>query len=226
MYQINETHSRNAEKQHYDWKSTWDNMNATENWGTVTYLYKKYGSPNSYQDFYTAYIADTEGDNAKTHGRSEDYITYQAELFKEKTGGKEGLGVYKDYICKKLFIDTMDGLKWENKAKDWLTDKGYTVEEPDYYQDTTEGIDKLVYKDGSLYCIVQVKPHTFFIGNNNDGLIRDRKNAMKKYNTCRTKYNVPVVYFIYNRNTQEWLNNEKGGMSFNLTTLIDSNGYS
>ena len=73
MYKIDEKQCRNAES-FPELSRNWYYMKGTKNFGTVSYLYKKYECPSSYQDFYDCYIADTVGDDKKTYGRNEDYL--------------------------------------------------------------------------------------------------------------------------------------------------------
>jgi len=68
----------------------------------------------------------------------------------------------------------------ESKVNEMLLSKGLTTEAPTLVEDTKYGIDLKVYKENKLVCMIQVKPHTFFIGNNNQSLIKDRVKALVK----------------------------------------------
>lgn len=226
MYKVNLRNSSDAEASNYKLRDAWYGMNGTYNFGCMTHLYKKYGCPDTYQKFYEAYIADTSNDHPCKKGRSEDYLKTQAIRLQERLNDNTSSGTCYDYIIQKLIIDTFNGSQMELVAKQFLEKEGYEVIEPDYYQDTKEGIDKFIYKDGKLNFIVQVKPHTFFLGNSNEGLINDRKLAIEKAKHCVNKYGVPVVYLIYRKDTKEWVLNENGKKAHKLSNLIDANGYS
>ena len=79
MYKIDESKCRETEE-FPELSRNWYYMKGTKNFGTVSYLYKKYECPNNYQDFYNCYTADTIGDDIKTIGRTENYLQHQAEL--------------------------------------------------------------------------------------------------------------------------------------------------
>lgn len=223
MYTVNEKNCRDTEV-YPELSRLYYPMKSTYNFGTLTYLYKKYDCPSSYQDFYDCYTADTKGDDVRTIGRSEDYLQHQAELLSNKSN--QPLTTCYDFIVKKLFIDTLDGLKKETEVKELLVNKGYQVKEPTYIQDIEEGIDKLVYKDDKLFCLIQIKPLSFFCGNSKADLIKDRKLAVQKEKKCIEKYKVPVFYLIYNNRTKKWVTNEKGNKAHLLKTLINEHGIS
>ena len=223
MYKIDESKCRGTEE-FPELSKNWYYMKGTKNFGTVSYLYKKYECPNNYQDFYNCYTADTIGDDVKTIGRTENYLQHQAELL--SINSQQPLTTCFDFIIKKLFIDTLDGQKKEIEVKELLENKGYQVKEPTYIQDTQEGIDKLVYKDDKLFCLIQVKPLSFFCGNSKSDLINDRKLAVEKEKLCIEKYKVPVFYLIYNNRTKKWVTNNKGNKAHLLKTLINENGIS
>lgn len=220
MYKINFDECRNIENSYSQLKKYWYGMNTTSNFGTMTYLYKKYNCPNNYQDFYNYYINDNGND--RTHGRNEDYLYLMAEKLYDYSGLP--ITVCYNYMCKKLFIDTLDGQKKELEIKNMILSTGYDVKEPNYIQDTAEGIDKLVYKGNKLFCIIQVKPISFFRGNSNYGLIQDRKKALYQEKLCIEKYGVPVIYFIYDKQTNEWVKNSKGNKGHSLRDLINNDG--
>lgn len=226
-YTVNEERCLQLEAEHKDWGNLWYSMNSTNNWGCCTYLYKKYGSPETYQAFYDSYTTNNTSDYGdKENGRTSMYILKEAVKLSNKDMDRFPLKDYYDYIVKKLIVDTLKGCKKELEVKYYLEEKGFTTTEPTYYQDTKEGIDKFVWKDDKLQFIVQVKPNTFFIGNRNESLINDRRRAVEKENICKNKYNVPVVYMIYNKQTGVFETNNKGGRGFLLKNLIDNNGIS
>ena len=223
-YTVNETKCKQTfNRLNNRLKNKWYKLNSTSNVGCMTYLYKKYNNPETYQQFYNMYVSD-EGDNPKTCGRNEEYINNVATQLGNLDGNKEALETYYDYIIQKLIIDTFNGLKKETEMKQRLEKAGYRCEEPTYYEDTNLAIDFKIYKNGKLYCLAQVKPHTFFIGNNNYSLINDRKIALQKQAIAEKQFFVPVVYFIYNKNSNEWMKNSNGKIAHRLANLINSDG--
>lgn len=224
-YTVNETRCKETfNKLNYRLKNKWYKLNSTSNVGCMTYLYKKYNNPETYQQFYDLYVSDTKTDNPKTCGRNEEYITKVATQLGNLDGNQETLETYYDYIIQKLIIDTFNGLKKETEMKQELEKHGYRCEEPTYTEDTDLAIDFKIYKNDELYCLAQVKPHTFFIGNSNYSLINDRKLALQKQAIAEKQFYVPVVYFIYNKNNNQWIKNSNGKITHRLTNLINIDG--
>ena len=203
-------------------KEYWANINQTNNWGCVTYLYKKYGCPETLEDFYNLYCCDSDGENPKEHGRSEDYIYQWAEMLSEYVNA-DVQTVY-NYILYKLFYVTIKGCKKELLAKELLESKGYTALTPSLEDDAQLGIDLKVYSGETHLFNLQVKPDTFFKSNTNQGLIRDRKIALKKDLRAKQRYNVETYYLIYSNATGGFICNQKGKHLFKLSRLINENG--
>lgn len=220
-YTINATICREAESLHPKWKDAWYGLNQTYRWGCVAYLYKKYGRPDNYQAFYDYYVTDITGEAPQTYGRSEDYIYEYAEALKEKSGENYPTMDYYNYIVKKLIVDTLDGAQKENEAAQFIKEQGYTLEEPTYLEDKDLGIDLKAYKDGKLKFMVQVKPHTFFLGNNNKGLLNDRNKAVVKEKSAKKIYGVPVYYMVYNKRTGDWITHN-GHKALKLNDLLNN----
>lgn len=218
-YTVNATICRAAESLHPTWKNAWYGLNQTYRWGCCTYLYKKYGRPDNYQSFYDNYVTDITGETPQTYGRPEDYIYDYAEALKERSGEDYPTMDYYNYIVKKLIVDTLDGAQKENEAAQYIIEHGFTIEEPTYKEDKDYGIDLKCYNDGILKFIIQVKPHTFFIGNSNNGLINDRRSALIKEKKCNQDYGVPVYYMIYDKSTGEWIENN-GHTAHRLKDLL------
>lgn len=206
-----------------DLKEKWYGLNSTDNLGCVTYLYKKYNRPETVEDFYNAYTADTSTTSTqdiRTYGRSEEYLENVSSTLAERDNYRFKSEDYFSYILKKLFLDTIKGGKKETELANLLKSKGYIIKEPSFYEDTKLGIDMFVYKKDNLICIIQVKPHTFFIGDKNQSLIKDRQRAIYKEKKCKEQFKVPVFYCIYDKKGN-WLRNENNKMCWNLNTLID-----
>lgn len=201
----------------------WNGLNSTQNLGCVTYLYKKYNRPETVEEFYNAYTADTATSSTqdlRTYGRSEEYLENVTNTLAENDGNRFEFEDYFSYILKKLFYDTINGAKKETELANLLKSKGYIIKDPTFYEDTKLGVDMFVYKDGKLLFIIQVKPHTFFIGDRNQSLINDRRKALDKEKKCKERFRVPVFYCIYDKQGK-WLRNDKGRMCWKLDTLIN-----
>lgn len=204
-----------------DLKEKWYGLNSTYNLGCVTYLYKKYNRPDTVDEFYNAYTADTSiTEDCRTVGRSEEYLKNVSSTLAQRDNYSLDLKDYFSYIIKKLFYDTINGAKKETELAEIVKSKGYTIKEPNFREDTEFGIDLFVYKDNRLLCILQAKPNTFFLGNNNASLINDRKRALEKETKCKETYKVPVFYCIYNKNTGKWIRKNNGKLCWLLNTLI------
>lgn len=204
-------------------KNKWYILNGTKNVGCMTYLYKKYNNPKTYQQFYEAYITDKYNKkNPETCGRNEEYLNKVARKLMNLDNNEEQFSVYYNYIIQKLIIDTYDGLQKENQIKQKLINKGYTCVEPTYYEDVKLSIDFKVYKDNNLYCLVQIKPLSFFLGNRNQSLIQDRIKAIKKEKKAEQQFKVPLVYIIYK--DDKLIKNNKGNIAHRLLNLINLDG--
>ncbi len=226
MKKINTQDCSTIEQKHPTWKNYWYGLNTTTNFGCITYLYKNYGCPNTIQEFYNCYVSDMPTAMYKNCGRTEAFLWYKAKLLQTLVGDNAPFNDYFVYICKKLFYDTFYGCKKEKEIWDIYTNKGFSCESPSIDEDCKYGIDIKVYQDGALKYLFQVKPNTFFFGNRNASLINDRKSALQKEKLCNSIYHLPVYYYIYDKNTGEWLTNEKGGKGFKLKDLINNDGTS
>ena len=205
-----------------DLKEKWYGLNRTDNVGCCTYLYKKYGYPDTYEDFYNSYINDTLN-VSRENGRNEHYLYRIAKVLAKKDNYRFTMEEYYSYIIKKLIADTLDGAQMESKVNEMLLSKGLTTEAPTLVEDTKYGIDLKVYKENKLVCMIQVKPHTFFIGNINQSLIKDRVKALVKEQNVKNLYHVPTAYIIYNKNTKEFIRTN-GKLTHRLSQLINEDG--
>lgn len=221
---IIETELREAQAKHKDWDEHWHKLNNMEYLGNCSYLYRKYGCPNSYQEFYNRYTADTEV-GAIDNGRSQENLDDIAMRLKELTDGS-----FKDcinYTLKKVVLDTVDGGKYERLFNTTMTKYGLDIVEPTYYEDSRYGIDKKVYLDGRLLCCIQIKPKTFFMGNKNEWLKIERRNAIYKIDKCNNRYQVPTYFVIYDKASGDFV---KHPISRKITwkpeTILDNYGNS
>ena len=206
-----------------DLKEKWYGMNSTGNFGCCTYLYKKYGYPDTYEDFYKTYIKDTSF-NDKEHGRNEEYIYKMAYMLYVKDDERFNIEDYYSYIIKKLIYDTLNGCKQESKVNDLLKRKGLRTESPTINEDLKYGIDIKVYEKDKLLYMIQVKPNTFFIGNRNQSLINDRKLALEKEQKTKQQFGVNTYYIIYNKNDNNFIFNKGKYLSHRLEDLINTDG--
>ena len=203
----------------------WYGMNNTNDFGCVAYLYKKYGYPSTPEEFYKRYINDDWTCYfSKEQGRTYQHLLQKAKELRLKDGNRFPINVYWDFIGQKLFVDTFNGLVKESEVKKMLEESGFTVATATINEDKDLGIDLKVYKDNEFLCIVQVKPNTFFKGNNNESLINDRNSALKKEKKSLSIYNVPTFYIIYKKDDGEFIQHN-GKYCFKLKDLIDNNGY-
>lgn len=206
-----------------DLKEKWYGMNSTNNFGCCTYLYKKYDYPDTYEDFYEAYIKDSSF-NDKEHGRNEEYIYKMAYMLYLKDDERFNIEDYYSYIIKKLIYDTLNGCKQESKVNELLKRKGLRTESPTINEDLKYGIDIKVYEKEKLLYMIQVKPNTFFIGNRNKSLINDRLKAIEKENKTKKQYGVNTYYIIYNKTDGQFILNKGKYLSHRLSDLINTDG--
>lgn len=179
--------------------------------GCLTCLYRQY-KPKDEEEFKRLYLKEY----------SEEYNDV---ILKLKTDVKEySYSDLVNFLDKKLFTNTIEGIKKELKAQEIIKNSGYKVEQPNENDDVKLGIDFKCFKDNKLKFLIQVKPHTFFIGNTNESLVRDRKKAIEKERLAKSKYKVPVIYLVYNKNNDEFIKNKQGKYSYLLTNLINHDG--
>lgn len=159
--------------------------------------------PTDYYDFYVKYTKDGEDTVLNRSefiysGRTEEEIKSIAEKYRDECNDYSyPLEDYIKNVYMHTIIETFDGQLKERQVNQILTNFGYTYEKPNNDEDSKYGIDFKVFKEGKLIFVIQVKPISFFIGNKNQSLINDRKNAFKKEALVREKFNVPTYYMIY-----------------------------
>lgn len=203
-------------------KDKWYGMNTTTDFGSVAFLYKKYGYPSTYEKFYEMYINDHK-DFSRENGRSYQYLVTKANELREIDNNQCGINVYFDYMMQKLLVDTFNGLAKEGEVKKMLEESGFTTNTPSLDEDRKLGIDLKVFNEDGLMCLIQVKPNTFFIGNRNETLINDRKSAIEKEKLATSIYNVPTFFIIYKKDDGEFIQ-RNGKYCFKLNNLINEDG--
>lgn len=200
----------------------WYGMNCTRDFGSVAYLYKKYGYPESYNKFYEMYTNDHK-ENSKENGRNYEYLVAKASELRNRDNNMYPIDIYFDFLMQKLIVDTFNGLAMESEVKKMLEESGFTCTTPTLWEDKDYAIDLKVYMDDNFICIVQVKPNTFFKGNGNDSLINDRKSAIEKEKKVTSIYNVPTFYIIYKKDSGKFIEHN-GKYCFRLHDLINNDG--
>lgn len=215
-------------------KETWNKINSTERWGCLTYLYKRYGQPESIAEFYYDYVNDFDDDcmmfnyeespNPKEIGRSREFIYQVAEFLQELDDNKEQLDTYYWYIIYKLIYCTFNGCKAERKAKEIIESKMLETKIPTIDEDSKYGIDLKVYNNGKYICNIQVKPDTFFKSNKESNCKR-RIFDYNKTTKATEKFRVPTYYMIYSKNTGNFIKNDNNKFLFKWSDLVDNNGY-
>jgi len=133
-----------------------------------------------------------------------------------------------DALIKHIIIETFDGKRVEQSLSDYLQYKGMKMYQLDFDDDSIYGIDMMGSVNG-YDTVIQLKPHTTFLGNANQSLINDRLNFIQKEIKTKQKY-PSVAYYRYilyykekNGNVQ-WLSKktETGyKFLFNIDELIN-----
>lgn len=219
------------------WK---ENFAARRVRGDCSYLYEKF-KPTSYEDFYDKYVQDGETtyENRKSlnsyhRGRSEEEILQ--ESFRYYTIIKENYPNdnvrIKDCINNfigKTIHDTFDGHYAENMSDKLLASYGFVTAKPQGDSDSLYGIDRYCYKDNELKFLVQVKPKSFFEGNNYPSKIKERQYAFSKESKAEEVFKVPVYYLVYKRDKVDksyiaFLTRDNKS-AFKLNELCMPNGY-
>lgn len=206
-------------------KQLWYGMNTTDNFGCLSYLYFKYNCPSTVDEFITKYVEDADTDkNRKLCGKSAMHLATQALKLREKDNNRCEPKVYNDYLIKKLFYDTMNGLRKEKEMMEIMEDLGFYIQHSNFYEDAKMGVDIWLQNGiGDNVAAIQVKPQSFFIGDSNKSLINDRKEALRKekYTECLT--GCPTFVVIYAPNG-EWLKNDNGKYCFTFNQLLNVDG--
>lgn len=216
--------------------------------GDNSWLFKEL-KPENYQDFFNKYLEyNTIG--VKSLNPNEDYkdkwclkkcekcgrtledLIAIARYYKKLCPNVDyPLEDFFDDLVNHIIIETYDGHQAERCLKNFLISKDFNVEETDGDFDANFGVDLIVKKNNQKKYI-QVKPISTFIGNNNDGLIKDRINFFKKQQKLDAFLNEhnEIIYMLYNKNLMDKTNKIefyfKGSHStFKLNELIDKYGY-
>lgn len=206
------TNAFNKLRQNQTVKKAWQKINNTKIWGCASCLYESYGQPETVCEFYHNYIKDDEHKKLLKHYTT---VLYNAD------GGKERKSIYFYFIIYHLFTETLIGCQREQRIMQMLSDIGFEVNNAEDEDDIYNGIDFIICKDNRNYAI-QVKPISFFLGNKNEGLIKDRINAFNKEKNTWLKYNIPTYYIIYNGD--EIVKNPNGKYCNKLADLINQDG--
>lgn len=161
--------------------------------GSFSRLWKHYGKPTDYRDFYNSY--------------STYYGLGQLEDSTKKLSSRTGvdLDICYGWVYYKFFIQSTRGSRMEEKALQYINNSGkYTATSTSYSVDTTDGIDMFIYKNGKLSYGIQIKPISFFL--KDYSIIEDRKKLKDKLKNSEKKYGIKCYYMIYDRN-EDWIKN-------------------
>lgn len=208
----------------YTLREKWYKLNAIKNIGCCSYLYRKYDYPTDYEDFYNNYTADVTTNYSEVNGRSEEYLNYLSTTLGNYDGNRYSKEDYFNFIIKKIVCETVDGCSKEKDAKDLIESKGFDTKLPNPYEDTKLGVDLFVYKEGKLLCGLQVKPSGYFMGNNWDYLVKKRQFTVKQAKRFEREYKVPMLFFLYDKYSGNWVKNDKGTFSHRLKDLVNEDG--
>lgn len=176
--------------------------------GSFSRLWKQYGKPTDYRDFYDSY--------------STYYGLEQLEDSTKKLSSRTGvnLDICYGWVYYKFFIQSTRGSRMEEKALQYINNSGkYKAIATSYSIDTTDGIDMFIYKDAKLSYGIQVKPISFFL--KDYSIIEDRKKLKDKLKNSEKKYGIKCYYMIYDRN-EEWIKN--GNYTVWDLNITDNNG--
>lgn len=175
-------------------RPTWNmfKLGYSQNWGELADIYRRYNYPETYEEFFKMY---TEEYGTETFYK----IANKLQLILSQP-----IELCLAYTIKKVIVGTVDGLKYEKEAKKIMEESwGYDVIPATGKNDIEDGVDLFAYKNGVLVGGIQVKPHSFFIGNSLD-IVHDRNRAKTKIANSVVKYNIPIFFMIYNKNTNTW----------------------
>ena len=146
--------------------------------GNISELIQYY-KPSNKEEFWQKYTSD-DG-----RGRSEAFLRDLSDKMSNYSG-ETSEACYS--ALKELILKTMDGIEKEFAFKRLLQDRGNSVEKAWGSLDTS-GVDLIV--NDRYY--VQVKPISFFKGNNNRGLLIDRLKLLKQSDSL----DKPLFIMIY-----------------------------
>lgn len=200
-------------------------INGRKNIGDLSYLYQKY-QPKDYQDFYDKYTSDTTGDKPEHHGRTEEELRKIAQNYKLYANSTLDDDMFFKNLLWHIIVQTYEGHKQEQVLIEYMNQYELNASSCNPDMDAVYGTDiEATYNNKKFY--VQVKPITFFYGNNNQSLLNDRINAIKKYNKTIADYNAITYYVIYEKGKDgeiKWWYNEKGKLFNKLSDLIAPTG--
>lgn len=186
--------------------------------------------PKSPEDFYNAWVHDDtykKSDDPEERGRTIDELYHLSLEYQAKCDMEIPVLTYFQDILMHTIYQTWDGRIKEEEVKRKFEERGYTVEHSHFKEDSRLNIDFLVYKEGKLQFLVQVKPISTFM-NNAPWAPKTRKYFFKKQAMGRKKYGVPYYYLIYNTHYDtdtKWVYNDKrGSFFFTLEELCSEDG--
>ena len=208
-------------------KKIWHGLNNTTNFGTMSYLYQKYGKPKTVEEFYEKYTEDAPldiEDDIKKHGRSAWWLGQMMNKLEYKDKCRRDSNFYKIYVIKKLFYDTIQGMEKEEEIKNMVENNtNFKLKKTDSKADVSMGVDFWLYNENGKVAAIQVKPHSFFKGNHNDGLIEDRLKAKRNEEKIEEKYGIPTYFIVYEKDGS-WKARKNGKHCFKYSDFLTNKG--
>ena len=200
-----------ALRNHKEVTTIWNRINNTAIWECATCCFNRW-QPDTMEEFKVQY---------ESHKNHKELINHYATVLRDNDPFKQQHSVYYWFIIYHLIVETFRGCQREKQIEEYLQHNGFEVVHGDDEDDIYCGIDLIASNDACSYAL-QVKPISFFRGNNNQGLIEDRKRAFQKEQNTLDKYGIPTYYIIYNGD--ELVRNSKGKLCHRLKDLITRDG--
>lgn len=228
MLKIDANEFKNTKKILRKYNMIWRQFSGREFVGDCSFLYKKL-RPVSYQDFLEKYTNDGKSNNSisnKKRGRTEQEIIELAKKYQGMANKDIPLEIYIMNVYTHVIIETYDGQRIEEYIEDSIKNNNNAIVKRCYGKyDAEYGIDMIVQVPDKKFAL-QVKPVSFFNGNNNESLIKDRAYAFIKEKKCFHNLNLHTYYMIYDiindKSCRIYMNGDK--KLFKLETLCNSNG--
>lgn len=198
--------------------------------------------PNGYEDAFNKYIENGElfrDENAPTYdtifyrGRTKEEFEEVAIKWKNDAGLTAmniPLVDFYDAIILHAIIETYDGYNRERMVRDMIKSLGGQIFSTTGKEDSKMGIDikaKLPNRNG--FVLIQIKPATFFVNNDNVPLRHDRQTQWEKQQRALNAHPMSVfcylVYYMTDEGETRWIvNPETNKCSFDYDQLVDKEG--
>ena len=197
--------------------------------GSMNYIYDKF-KPKSEEEFWYRWTDEMLYDKdapMSEQGRSIDFLYDLALEYQSKCDRDIPAVIYFKDILMHAIFQTWNGRKREEEITATLKKLGYNVLHSCHKEDSKLNIDLMVFKDGKLVFLLQVKPISTF-RNNANWALKTRKKFFGMQKKGTKKYGVPYYYLIYNSHydtDMKWVFNDKRQtFLFTLEELCSDNG--